>query len=47
MSGKCVGDEVMVDAPLDAPTMCTPNAKTCFNHAIETCRQQAMATTPR
>ncbi len=39
MSGNCVGDDLpMPDAPIDAPTMCTPNAKTCFNHAIETCK---------
>lgn len=38
MSGKCVGDEIMPDAPIDAPSSCTPNAKSCFNHAVETCK---------
>lgn len=38
MSGQCVGDEMMADAAIDAPTMCTPNAKSCFNHAVETCK---------
>lgn len=39
MSGKCVGGDLPpVDAPLDAPTTCTPSAKSCFNHAVETCR---------
>jgi hypothetical protein len=41
MSGKCVGDDLPpVDAPIDAPTMCVPNSKTCFNHAVETCKAE-------
>ncbi len=39
MSNMCVGsDPPMIDAPIDAPDNCTPNEKSCFNNAIETCR---------
>ena len=37
LSNTCVGDQMMGDAAIDAPTMCTAGTKSCFNHAVETC----------
>ena len=37
LSNTCVGD-MPPDAAIDAPTMCEPNTKACFQHAVETCR---------
>jgi hypothetical protein len=46
MPGVCVGNETMPDAAIDAPTMCVAGTKTCFQHAVETCRADGMGFDP-